>query len=50
LKFFNCLAIDFEHVIVKTREDAVLQRHIGSPTAQINGLNIERVINQFGIT
>jgi len=45
--------IDFEHVVVKTREDAIAQRHIGSPTVQINGLDIDpgaRAINQFGIT
>ena len=45
--------IDFDHVIVKTREDAIAHRHIGSPTVQINGLDIDpgaRVINQFGIT
>ena len=45
--------IDFEHVIVKTREDAIEHRHIGSPTVQINGLDIDtgaRAINQFGIT
>ena len=47
------LKIDFEHVIVKTREDAIEHRHIGSPTVQINGLDIDmgaRAINQFGIT
>ena len=45
--------IDFEHVVVKTREDAIAQRHIGSPTVQINGLDIDRgarEINQFGVT
>ena len=45
--------MDFEHVVVKTREDAIVHRHIGSPTVQINGLDIEpgaRMINQFGIT
>jgi len=47
------LEINLEHVIVKTREDAFLQRHIGSPTVQINGRDIDpgaREINQFGIT
>ena len=45
--------IDFEHAIVKTREDAIEHRHIGSPTVQINGIDIDpgaRAINQFGIT
>ena len=45
--------IDFEHVIVKTREDAIAHHHIGSPTVQVNGLDIDpgaRTINQFGIT
>ena len=43
----------FEHAIVKTPEDAVVQRHIGSPTVQINGLDIDpgaREIKQFGVT
>ena len=47
------LEINLEHVIVKTREDAFLQRHIGSPTVQINDLDIEpgaRKIKQFGVT
>jgi len=45
--------IDFEHVIVKTREDAIARRHIGSPTVQVNGIDIDpgaRAISQFGIT
>ena len=45
--------IDFKHAIVKTREDAIAHRHIGSPTVQINDLDIDqgaREINQFGIT
>ena len=45
--------IDFEHVIVKTREDAIAHRHIGSPTVQVNGLDIDqgaRDIEQFGVT
>jgi hypothetical protein len=47
------LSIDFEHAIVKTTEDAVAHRHIGSPTVQINGLDIDtgaREVNQFGVT
>ncbi len=45
--------IDLEHVIVKTSEDANAHRHIGSPTVQVNGLDIDpgaRAISQFGIT
>jgi len=45
--------INLKHVIVRTREDAVAQRHIGSPTVQVNGLDIEpgaRKINLFGVT
>ena len=45
--------INFEHAIVKTSEDAVALRHIGSPTVQINGLDIDtgaREVNQFGVT
>jgi hypothetical protein len=45
--------IDLEHAIVKTREDAIEHRHIGSPTVQINNLDIEpeaRNIQQFGVT
>jgi hypothetical protein len=47
------IEINLEHVIVRTREEAVVQRHIGSPTVQVNGLDIEpgaRKINQFGVT
>jgi hypothetical protein len=47
------LEINLEHKIVKTREDAVSHRHIGSPTVQIAGLDIDpgaRYIKQFGIT
>lgn len=45
--------ISLEHTIVATREDAVAHRHIGSPTVQVNGLDIDpgaRDIKQFGIT
>lgn len=47
------LTINLEHVIVKTPEDAVSHRHIGSPTVQINGLDIDpgaRAVGQFGVT
>jgi hypothetical protein len=45
--------MDLEHVIVRTREDAIEHRHIGSPTVQINDRDIEpeaRNIKQFGVT
>jgi hypothetical protein len=45
--------IAFKHVVVKTPEDANEHRHIGSPTVQINGIDIDpqaRNITQFGIT
>ena len=47
------IIIDFEHVVVKTPEEAREHRLIGSPTVQINGIDIEpqaRKITQFGIT
>jgi hypothetical protein len=47
------VVINLEHTIVKSSEDAVAQRHIGSPTVQINGLDAEpgaREIKQYGIT
>ena len=47
------VAVTIEHAVVKTSEDAVAQRLIGSPTVQINGLDIEpgaREIEQFGLT
>jgi hypothetical protein len=47
------IEINLKHVIVRTREEAVAQRHIGSPTVQVNGLDIEpgaRKINLFGVT
>jgi hypothetical protein len=47
------ISIDFEHVVVKTAEEADKHRHIGSPTVQINGIDIDplaRNIAQFGIT
>ena len=45
--------MELEHVIIKTPEEAIVHRHIGSPTVQINGLDIDpgaRSISQFGIT
>ncbi|MEW6426822.1 MAG: hypothetical protein AB1568_02180 [Thermodesulfobacteriota bacterium] len=47
------IAIDFTHVIVRSPEEAAEYRHIGSPTVQINGLDIDpeaRDVVQFGIT
>ena len=47
------LIIDFNHVVVRTSEEAQKHRHIGSPTVQINGVDIDpqaRGITQFGIT
>jgi len=47
------ITITLEHIVVKTREEAIAFRHIGSPTIQINGRDIDpgaREINQFGVT
>ena len=47
------IKITLEHIVVKTREEAIAQRHIGSPTVQVNGIDIDpgaREINQFGVT
>jgi hypothetical protein len=41
-----------ELVIVKTVEEAANYRHIGGPTIQVNGLDIEpdaRHVEQFGM-
>lgn len=49
----NGIAINFKHVVVRTPEKAKEYRLIGSPTVQIEGLDIEpeaRDIEQFGIT
>ena len=46
------LDIDFQYVAITTREQAREHRHLGSPTIQINGLDIEpaaRNVDQFGI-
>jgi len=45
--------IDPENIVVNTIEEAVEYRHIGGPTVQVNGLDIEpdaRGIEQFGIS
>ena len=47
------ISIEFEHVVIQTQDEAKLFRHIGSPTVQINGKDIEpdaRVIKRFGLT
>ena len=47
------LPIDLLHLTIKTPQEAVAQRHIGSPTVQINGLDMEaeaRDLQQFGLT
>lgn len=47
------LQIELEQVIIRTPEETEKQRHIGSPTVQFNGLDIDpdaREIAQFGIT
>lgn len=47
------LSIDFEHVVIQNQEEARMHRHIGSPTVQIDGLDIEpeaRVLQRFGLT
>ena len=47
------VTINLEHIIVRTLQETVVHRHIGSPTVQINGLDIEpgaRQVNQFGLT
>jgi len=41
-----------ELIIVNTVEEAIKYRHVGGPTIQINGLDIEheaRTIEQFGM-
>jgi len=47
------ITIDIKHVVVNTVGEANEHRHIGSPTVQINGIDIEpqaRDSSQFGIT
>ena len=47
------IQIELLHVIVKTSEEAIQHRYLGSPTVQINGLDIEpkvRTRQQFGLT
>lgn len=47
------IKISLESIVVKTQGQAEEYRHIGSPTVQINGLDIEpgaRDVKQFGLT
>ena len=47
------ITIELEHVLVHTQEDARLHRHIGSPTVQVDGVDIEpeaRVNQRFSLT
>ena len=47
------ISIECEHIVIYTQEEARQYRHIGSPTVQVNGLDIEpdaRVTNRFGLT
>ncbi len=47
------ITITLENIIVKTAEEAKTFRHIGSPTVQINSLDIDqeaRDVLQFGLT
>lgn len=47
------IAINLEHLIVKTQEEAREHRHLGSPTVRINGIDIDpgaRETTHFGIT
>jgi hypothetical protein len=47
------LQIDFEYVPIRTIAHAKEHRHLGSPTIQINGLDIDptaRNVERFGIS
>lgn len=47
------IAIEFEHVLISTPEEARMHRHIGSPTVQIAGMDIDpgaRDVQQFGVS
>ncbi len=53
IAFGREIKYNLEVVTVTTVEEAVAFRHIGGPTVQVNGLDIEpeaRSIEQFGIT
>lgn len=45
--------VKLESIVVKTTEEAQELRHVGSPTVQINGLDIDpgaRGVTHFGLT
>lgn len=47
------LNLEPENIVVDTAREAIKYRHIGGPTVQVNGLDIEpeaRAIEQFGIS
>ena len=47
------ITIALEHIIVRTAAEAERYRHVGSPTVQIEGIDIEpqaRSLEQFGIS
>ncbi len=47
------ITVDIEDILIQTMDDAQKYRHIGSPTVQINGLDIDqtaREVTQFGLT
>ena len=47
------IAIECEHIVVSTPQEAALYRHLGSPTVQVNGRDIEpeaRAVTRFGLT
>ena len=47
------VTIECEHIVIHTQEEARQYRHIGSPTVQVNGLDIEpeaRTLTRFGLT
>ncbi|OCC14544.1 hypothetical protein DBT_2086 [Dissulfuribacter thermophilus] len=47
------ITVDMEDIVIHNMDDAQKYRHIGSPTVQINDLDIDqaaREITQFGLT
>jgi len=47
------IEIEFDHIIIQNQDDARTHRHLGSPTVQVNGLDIEpeaRTVQRFGLT
>ena len=47
------LPIELKEVVVTTPEEAWLHRHLGSPTIQVEGVDIDpgaRGVEQFGLT